>query len=186
MRRLLPIALAALAAAALAVIAPSGVDAQVIESATLDVTKVVEGDVPPGTTFTVEVVCPFIDGPPTDSTAVDSEEWGGVPEGAGGDIEETLTFGEEGGTQTVEDIGFLNRNCTVTETEDGGAESVTATGGADNSGACDVTPGTTTAEIEFGGPTTCEVVVTNTFPTEPEPEPAPAAAAVTVGPTFTG
>ena len=183
MRRISLLALAALAGLAIAVLAPSA-NAQVIVSATLDVTKVVEGEVPPGTTFTVEVVCPFIDGgPPTDSTAVDAEEWGGVPEGSGGDITETLTFGEDGGTQSVEDIGFQNRECTITETDDGGAESVTTTASPDNSEACDVTEGTNSGAISFGGPTTCEVLVTNTFP---EPEPAPPAAAVTVGPTFTG
>jgi hypothetical protein len=181
MRRML-IAAVLVAGLAAALLLPSPAGAQEV-NATLDVTKVVEGDVPPGTTFTVEVLCPFqLNGPPTDATAVDAEEWGGTPEGDS-DIQETLTFDEEGGTQTVEGISFFHRECTITETETGGAESVTTTAGAGDPEDCRVTPGTTSGAIEFGDPVTCEVVVTNTFP---EPEPAPAAQAVAVGPTFTG
>jgi hypothetical protein len=182
MRRILILA-ALVAGLAGALLAPSGAGAQVIPTATLDVTKVVEGEVPPGTTFTIEVSCPaIVKGPPTDDAAVDAEDWGGGPEGTE-DIEETLTFGEEGGTQSVEGITIATQHCTITETDTGGAEAVTTTAGAGDPDDCNVTPGTTSGEIDFDDATTCEVIVTNTFP---EPEPAPAAQAVTVGPTFTG
>ena len=151
-------------------------------NAALDITKVVEGEVPPGTTFTVEVSCPTIDGgPPTDSTAVDAEDWGGAnPEGIP-DINETLTFDENGGTQSVEGIFFENRDCTVTETDDGGAESVTYAAGPNEPDGCEVVPAEDSAEANFGDPSTCDVQITNTFP-----EAQAADVIQDIGPTFTG
>ena len=67
----------------------------------LEVTKVVTGTAPPGTTFSVLVVCPEVAPmalPPADGPPVDK----------------TLTFPEGGGTQTV----LLDDDavCTITET----------------------------------------------------------------------
>lgn len=107
------------AVAAVMVLLPSAAQAgKTVETATLDVTKVVEGDPPPGTTFTVEVECPVIRD--LRSTA---DDWDAGPEGAG-PVTATLVFGADGGTQSVGGIRFETRNCTVTETDDGGADSV--------------------------------------------------------------
>ena len=154
----------------------------------LVVTKIVEGPVPPGTEFVVEVDC---------SSPIKT---GAGAEGF--DDPDPIVFGEEGGSETIQIPPFVDE-CTVTETDDGGASSVVY-GGEDNG--CDITatdsdvtadfPGFAPGADPSGGPppivgVTCEVTVTNTF--DPPPEPAPAAqpaanaaAAVPVGPRFTG
>jgi hypothetical protein len=137
---------------------------------TLVVTKIVEGPVPPGTEFLVEVDCPPIQ--PTD--------------GGGEAIENPrfLTFDEEGGSQTLPVFIFASE-CTITEIEDGGAETVTY-GGEDIPGGCDVTASETNVVADFIEPVTCEVTITNTFvEAPPAPEP-PAAQIVEAQPAFTG
>ena len=142
---------------------------------TLVVTKIVEGPVPPGTEFLVEVDCPPIDRGASD---VDPEV-----------IENPrfLTFGEEGGSQELPAFIFASE-CTITEIEDGGADSVTY-GGEDIPGGCDVTASEENVVADFIEPVTCEVTITNTFP-DAEPDDVvqdPVAAdVVETQPTFTG
>jgi len=139
---------------------------------TLVVTKVVEGPVPEGTEFVITVDCPVTDR----SAEVD-------PEGLG--VSEELTFGEEGGSEEVS-VPFFADECTVTETEDGGAASTTYAG-EDVPGGCDVTANEDNAVVDFIEPVECEVTVTNTFEEEPPPPPEPEPAAqVVTAPTFTG
>lgn len=110
----------------------------------LTVDKVVEGDVPADTAFTVHVDC-------------------APPEGSNfeyGDISVDLGYGADGGSGHVIVYDTWSvANCTVTETEDGGAETV------------DVDPATATfAEGDYNARST----VTNTFPAaEPTPTPTP-------------
>ena len=154
-----------------------------VETATLVVTKVPTGDVPPDATFTVEVDCPF------DVQGTGEGAWGegADPSGPPFSNPRVLTFDASGGSQELDVFGFAP-DCTVTETEDGGATSTTYAAGAEVGG-CTVTPGPTSASAEFGDPVDeCEVVITNDFPEPPPPpEPEPAAAVVVaVQPAFTG
>ena len=155
----------------------------------LIVTKIVEGPVPPGTEFEVEVDC---------TELLKTETEGAGAEGQTFPV--TLTFDEEGGSQSV-DVPFFTDECTATETADGGASSVVY-GSEDQD--CETTATDTDVTANYldndvaaepsGGQAqaiSCEVTITNTFEPEPEPvpEPEPAAAAVTVvqaTPTFTG
>ena len=171
MRILTRFSVAALVAAALWL--PASAQAQPAPS-TLNVTKIVEGDVPPGTTFEIEVVC--------DSGLVSQ---GSEPEGVF--TTETLTFTEEGGTQSVEIFEF-QPVCSVTEIERGGADSVTYTQG-DGGEFCEFSSTEVDAVVDFGESSECGVIVTNTYEAEPTPPPAPAPApapAVATQPTFTG
>ena len=139
---------------------------------TLVVTKIVEGPVPAGTEFVVEVDCPPAAPSGGETEAIENPR--------------TLTFGEEGGSQSLPTFIFASE-CTITEIDDGGAETVTY-GGEDIPGGCDVTASEENVVADFIEPVTCEVTVTNTFVEPaplPEPEPAPAAAVATQ-PTFTG
>ena len=168
-------------------IAPAISDAAVVSTATLVITKVVEGPAPAGTEFTVEVDCPAL---PHDDQASDEAD----PEGPFPNPR-TVTFTADGGTQSVDLFPTEAPECTVTETDTGGADSVTYAAG-DVTADCTVTAGddSATVSILLDGvlETSCEVIITNTF-AEPEPppvEPPPAAqpAAVTAGlqPAFTG
>ena len=163
-----------------ALVAPGIGQAQPLPEHSLVITKIVEGDVPAGSTFEVEVECTFL--------------FDNAPEG-GFDPTQTVTFGEEGGSETIL-VPITVDECTATETEDAGAESVVY-GGEDNG--CDITATETDVSADFpdlnnnssapeGLLVTCEVTVTNTFPTEepPPPAPEPAAQVVVVTPTFTG
>jgi hypothetical protein len=134
---------------------PTVAQAGVQELSTIEVTKVVEGDVPEGTEFVVTIEC--------DTGQPASTEF---------------TFGAEGGSDSVE-LGDDNQ-CVVSETEDGGAESVTYA--ATCTGPCVADPPTADGVVihlqQNGGVAT--VTVTNAFPeaaAPPEPpteEPAPA------------
>lgn len=166
-------------------VAPSIADAAKVPTATLVVTKVVEGPVPAGTEFTVEVDCPAI--PVTDAQgSVEADPEGPFPN------PRTLTFTADGGSQSLDMFPTEAPDCTVTETDDGGADTVTYAAG-DATADCTVTPGADSATVSIlldgVAQTSCEVIITNTFP-EPLPEPPPAAqpAAVTQGvqPGFTG
>ena len=168
---------------------PEGTDGPIpLPDHELIVTKIVEGPVPPGTEFEVEVNC---------TELLKGTE--GSAEG-GQAFPVTLTFDEQGGSQSV-DVPFFTDECTATETEDGGASSVVyGAGTGDDS--CDVTPTATDVTANYldielaaepsGVPEqtiSCEVTVTNTFEPEPEPEPEPqpaAVAVVQVTPSFTG
>jgi len=154
--------------------APLTAGAQAASTATLVVTKSVEGAVPAGTEFTVEVDCPTLDPNATSPT----------------ENPRTLTFTEDGGSQELDVFVDIAPDCTVTETVDGGAETVTYAAGA-STGNCLVTPvdGSALGEFDFAADSSCEVVITNAF-AEPEPPAPPVAppAPVTPGvqPSFTG
>jgi hypothetical protein len=128
----------------------------------IEVVKVVEGEVPEGTEFVVGIECDT----PEPLTA-------------------EFTFGPEGGTQSAD---FSDDNqCLVTETDDGGAASVTYE--ASCSGECVADPPTedgVVLHLQQNG-AVATVTVTNTFPeAEPEvTEPAPAPV-VDAAPAFTG
>ena len=135
---------------------------------TLVVTKVVEGNVPPGTTFTIDVTC----------------------EGESMEIQDfEFEFGADGGSDSAT-VNAVPQECTVTESESGSASAV--------SYACEVIePGPGEAEClsdrtfsipGSGGGAEIEFTVTNTFEEPPPPPPQPAAAPepVAAAPTFTG
>ncbi len=71
--------------------------------ATVEVTKVVTGTAPPGTTFPVRVVCP------EGETAAQA-----LPQADGPPVDKTLTFPAEGGTQSI--LLDAATDCTITET----------------------------------------------------------------------
>lgn len=106
--------------------------------------KQTEGDVPAEATFTVQVDC----------------------SGEGSILEDvTRTFEADGGTDQVVFYEFA-ADCTVTETETGGAESVTIVPSTDD------TP--EDGELSFSDYGDRTATVTNTFAAaEPEPEPEP-------------
>lgn len=137
--------------------------------ATLYVTKTVDGTAPAGTEFVIEVDC---------TQAVPN----GGAEPTRGPVEPTfpivLTFGADGG---ISDPIFFNtpHTCTVTETDNGGADS--------NTGPVDV---------DLDEPIRFDAEITNVFDPEPTttteapttttPPTSAAAAAVAQAPTFTG
>lgn len=153
------------------VAAPSVASAQAPTTATLVVDKVVEGPAPAGTEFTVEVECTTANNPADLST---------------------LTFTADGGSQDLEVVTDVTADCYVTETDDGGAVTVTYAAGT-STGGCNVgtLDGRNLVEIDAGEE--CGIVITNTF-SEPEPptppptpiEPPPAAVPQGVQPSFTG
>ena len=123
-----------IAVAAAAVIALSGValfstaDAGVMPglAAPLTINKVVEGAVPPGTTFSVLVAC---DGDIIDDGMGIEDEAGGLSaqgKGPGGVSSAVVTFDETGApTSAPNPIGFVGPGtCTVTETAAGGASTI--------------------------------------------------------------
>jgi hypothetical protein len=171
--RILFVAAMAGGAVALAA-APGGAGAPVGNTLTVD--KVVEGTVPAGTTFTVQVDCQ------SDLTPGPAA----VP---------TVTFDDQGNPTTTNHFTVpAGQVCTVTETATGGATTT--------SYACEITRGSTDQigppflgnctgdnEVTFtdviGDAAT--ITVTNTFPTPtPPPVQPPVTQAVVVTPTFTG
>jgi hypothetical protein len=123
-----------IAVAAAAVTALSGValfsaaDAGVMPglAAPLTINKVVEGAVPPGTTFSVLVAC---DGDIIDDGMGIEDEAGGLSaqgKGPGGVSSAVVTFDETGApTSAPNPIGFVGPGtCTVTETAAGGASTI--------------------------------------------------------------
>lgn len=143
------------------------------EYAALDVTKIVEGDPAPGTTFTITVDCEGDE--PVE------------PKAAAGDdtAPYDLEFGTAGGTDRVWFFGI--HVCDVTETDDGGAESssVESTDCGEVSAPAAVGP---SAEVIIYEPELCTADVTNVFPDAVDDnviEP-PAALPAQAAPTFTG
>ncbi|MDE0802554.1 MAG: hypothetical protein OSA99_04440 [Acidimicrobiales bacterium] len=161
----------------------------------LDVTKAIEGPVPDGTEFVVEVDCAFI-----------GLEGG---QGEGPELPDAgpydLTFAADGGTNRV---WFSDQHsCELTETEDGGAQSTTfvsedcgAEGpggeGATGNGAelvaildadqCDATVTNVFAATTTGSTTTTSTTTTSTTEPDDDVSPATAAQPTTASPTFTG
>jgi hypothetical protein len=171
-------------AVAAAILLPTAAQAgKQVETATLIVTKVVTGDVPADAEFTIEVTCPFLTGDSGDAD-IDSNgaAWGddGAPEGPPFENPRIVTFGPEGGSESLDVFEFAP-DCTVTETDASGAETTVYEPGVTDP-ECTVTASADGALVEYEDAVTCEVVITNDFP-EPEPQPAQV---VQVGPAFTG
>lgn len=125
----------ALGAALVPGVVPAGAQG---ETATLTVTKAVVGPVPSDAHFVIHVLC--TDARPTE-TPISVVN---VPAAARVVYDEDVTFGPSGGSK---DFTFLRAaDCTVTETNNGGATSTTGGGG-----------------IGITRPTTYQSVITNTF-----------------------
>lgn len=122
----------------------------------IHVVKVVEGPVPEGTEFEIDVACENQQGPTVD---------------------ETLTFPATGGEQVVGG-GGASLDCTVEETITGGATSVAYQCEPFEQVTCGADGQSFTFTSDFAEVT---VTVTNTFP-----EPEPAAEPLVVAPAFTG
>ncbi len=181
MRRTVRImAVAAFAAAGVVLGAgPSGAG-QAIVSNTLIIEKTVVGDAPSGTTFTVEVICESSLGPLAAApTPVD------------------VTFDSEGNPTNDNSLNVpAGQQCTATETDDGGADTVDygceiARGNTDQTGPpflgnCGPDDNQATFGDVIGD--TATITVTNTFePTPTTTTQAPQIApAVVAQPTFTG
>ena len=154
---------------------PSGAGAPAVNTVIIE--KEVTGDVPAGTTFTVEVLCSSILGP-----------------GASAVLPVEVTFDADGDPTSDNSITTpAGTKCTATETATGGATSTAY--------ACDMVRGPTDDDPPFLGNCTedneatftdvigdtATITVTNTFPTAPPDEPiTPVAQAVQAAPAFTG
>lgn len=163
--------------------------------ATLEVTKVVTGTPPSGTEFSVGVDCApvkdEVDGLGTDETtssdaSSDAQE---LPPGNKPPFTTTLTFPENGGTQSVLVWAKHPSQCTVSETPPAGCtltsiDPVTTDIGSDGS----ERTATESAPKEEPEPDVHPVTVTNNCEPPPQPQPAGAGAAVAVvtAPRFTG
>ena len=148
---------------------------------TITVEKVVDGTAPEGTVFAVEVDCDSAEGP----TTVYFDE-NGDPSDQNGD--------SDPGSNVVDVDPFNDTDvCTVTETEDGGASSVSYSCDDENSLRTDCNADN---EVEFDDvdDATATVTVTNAFEVVPTtttttvaPQPvAPAPAPVKAAANFTG
>ena len=124
----------------------------------IHIVKVVEGPVPEGTTFEVNVTC---------------EDSQGQPE-----IDETVTFPATGGEQVVGG-GGASIDCSLEETVTGGAASVAFECDPFENVTCLADGTGFTFSSDFAEVT---VTVTNTFAAPPEPVAEP----VVVAPVFTG
>lgn len=174
------LAAGAMALGAVAVVAaPSGAGAPPVN--TVIVEKHVTGDVPTGTTFTVEVTCESILGAgPAAPTPV------------------TITFDAKGDPTSANSLTTpAGSQCTATETANGGATSTSYACAMEHGPTDEIGPpflGNCTADNQatfsdvIGD--TATITVTNTFattPTTPPIEPiTPAATAVQAAPVFTG
>ena len=160
--------------------------------ANLTVVKVVEGPVPAGTTFEIEVTCVSSVSAAADGVAAPSAT--------------TLTYGDAGGTDSLP-VGPGDR-CTVTETVDGGADSVSYACAVTDPGQqgdfvqCSADMQTVDYDVVFGPagatvtvtnsfsedpPTTTTTTTTTTTPGDPEPPVSGASPGVVAAtPTFTG
>jgi hypothetical protein len=133
------------------------------------VTKVVEGTAPADAEFPIEVAC----------------EDGDLMIQADGDefVSATTVFGPEGGTERL--FHYTTQTCTVSELDDGGAESSSITtedcGEQTEPGAAAVGP---SGEFEINDADDCTQTVTNVFAAAVTPPPA--AQPVAVEPSFTG
>jgi hypothetical protein len=156
--------------------------------ATLEVTKVVTGTPPSGTEFSVGVDCApvkdEVDGLGTDETtssdaSSDAQE---LPPGNKPPFTTTLTFPENGGTQSVLVWAKHPSQCTVSETPPAGCtltsiDPVTTDIGSER---------TATESAPKQEPDVHPVTVTNNCEPPPQPAGAGAAVAVVTAPRFTG
>ena len=144
------------------------------ETATLTVTKTVVGTAPADAEFVINVFCE------SDRIPDTIPDGGGIielnaPQGSPIIYDEDITFGPTGGSEDF--IFFNSAVCTITEIDDGGADS--------SSGPVEVfidEPSVFDAEIV----NTFDAAPVTTVPGETTTTMAPAAAAVTAAPTFTG
>lgn len=184
MRHAIRILVAALSATAAFGVLSGPAGAGLPAQNTLIIEKEVTGDVPDGTTFTVEVTCESSLGPVAQAPV-------------------EVTFDEDGNATSENTLNVsAGQQCTATETEDGGATSVTYD--------CDITRGQTDQigppflgncgpddnQATFGDVIgdSATITVTNEFPAAPTttapttttlaPKTVPAAVVAT--PTFTG
>ena len=148
--------------------------------AELEVTKVVEGTAPADAEFVIRVDCVRAQ-VPTSATALPgtpAADRGPAPPSDNPPFVVDLTYGAEGGTQSVA-VGE-RAECTITEIDNGGADSNTGP-----------------VQVSIEDPISYPASITNTFDPEPTttteaptttaaPTTAAAAAAVAQAPTFTG
>jgi hypothetical protein len=139
----------------------------------LTIHKVVTGQVPDGTTFTIHVACshPVITGVSDQASQTT--------------VNEDLTFDSAGNPTAGTNpqvVASADDSCNVTETANGGATTV-AYACTDNASGSPTFCQTSNQDVQFGSTSgaTAAVTVTNTFPTAP-----PTPAAVLVTPKFTG
>ena len=125
---------------------------------TSNVTKIVEGPVPDGTTFDVQIDC--------NTAQVD------LADAEGGPTTQTITFDAAGGTQAIE-VPQFQPECTITETDDGGAVLVACSSAepSDPSSASSARP-RCRSRSRTAGPRKCSVSITNTFEAVSPPPPA--------------
>jgi len=144
---------------------------------TLNVTKVVEGPVPDGTTFDVQIDC---NTGASDAADADAE---------GGPTTQTITFDATGGTQSIE-VPQFQPTCTITETVDGGAETVVYARTTPSDDAfCAFLVEAASIAVSYSRAEQCSVAITNTFAAVAPPEPPPAvdpADVIQAQPAFTG
>lgn len=155
-------------------VVPGVADAGKGDPVTLNVTKVVEGPVPDGTTFDVQIDCDV-----TNPDSADAE---------GGPTTQTITFDATGGTQAVS-VPQFQPTCTITETDDGGAVTVVyAQDVPSDDEFCDYTVGEGSIDVSYSRALECSVSITNTFEAEPLPPapPPPAVDPIQAQPAFTG
>jgi hypothetical protein len=152
------------------VVAAPSVSAGEGETATLTVIKTVEGTPPADAEFVINVFCVDAEGP--NGTIPDGEL---TPAGLQEIVyDEDITFGPEGGEEEFVFTGPAE--CTITETDDGGADEVI----------------NGESEVAIEDPTLYEAEITNVFSdvvtttTTAAPTTTAAAAAAAATPRFTG
>jgi hypothetical protein len=140
------------------------------ETATLTVIKTVEGTAPADAEFVINVLC--VNEEINGTIPIEEDEL--TPVGNGVVYDEDITFGPEGGEE--EFLFFREAVCTITETDDGGADEVI----------------NRELEVAITDPELFEAEITNVFAdvvtttTTAAPTTTAAAAAAAATPRFTG
>ena len=134
MRRAIGLSAATLVACATVIVVAPGTASAGFDNTTVNVTKVVVGDPPPGTTFVVRIECGTV-------------------------LVADLQFDATGGSKSAASFAAADGDCLVIETQSGGATSTTFACQPVQSVICD----TNTFELESGG-AIADITVTNTFP----------------------
>ena len=153
MRRPIGLIVATLVACVTVIVVVPGTASAGLGNITVNITKVVVGDPAPGATFLVRIQC---------NSTIEADE----------------SFDATGGMETVM-FSADEPDCSVSEPENGGANSTTFACQPVNQVICD----TNTFDLQQGG-AIVDITVTNTF--VPAPPPAAAAAPVETQPAFTG
>jgi hypothetical protein len=168
-RRWVVVGVAAVIAGATPLAASTLGSAQTLPTLTVD--KVVTGAVPPGTTFTVTVVCTITATAGSSGSAATTRS-SVTPQTAPPSTTTTITFNAQGDPTSSNMVSPNNvpASCTVTETATGGAQSTSYTcalGSTSLDTTCSTNEQTVTFGADSSGATT--VTVTNTFPLPPPP-----------------